>query len=92
MENLNLLLKEYLKSPDCVNREVDDKFTFKNYDGKEHKDIDRIQYYSVFKIRYEEAKPYLKKQFEIEHPKLKLYDNLINASLMASKKNVSKVV
>lgn len=88
MDALNSLLKNFVKSSDNIKREVDNRITYKNYDGKEYKDLERIQYFSVFKIRFEEAKPYLKKQFELVHPKLKLFDNLITASLMAAKKNV----
>lgn len=88
MDALNSLLKNFVKSSDNIKREVDNRITYKNYDGKEYKDLERIQYFSVFKIRFEEAKPYLKKKFELVHPKLKLFDNLITASLMAAKKNV----
>ncbi len=92
MKNLNINLVDFIKTNDGIKREVDDKIEFKNYDGKLDKDLERIQYFSVFKLRFDESKPFLIKQFEQQHPKLKLFDNLIKASLMSAKKNVRYIV
>ena len=90
MDQLNSLLNTFIKENEDVKRTVDERIKTKNYDGKEYKDnFERAQYYSVFKIRFEQAKPFLKRQFQTVHQEVNLFDNLITASLMAAKKNVS---